>query len=434
MTAFPTTGLADLGRLAWRAAASLVRDPGSFDGGRVLHDWLRDLTIRHGNANVMLNVIVMRLLLVTDRDLSRHILAQYPHDSGYVAGTLKRRAMSYLAPRALTIADGEAWQRLRPVNERVLCTGRPHDFQTLFLGHVRRAFARPVVSVEDIRACMGRAMLDIVFGAGVAPVDLADDIRVLFGLVENPIARALRGPFERPRLRRLYDTVVNALARDDAAPNASLLGMACTAGRSAMDDELPQQVPHWMFTFSGSGSDLLARGLAMIGSRPDVHARVRAEIAAAGQLDDPGAIDGLEFLEACLLEAARLYPPVTRTFHRSPQGDAAPTPPIAAGTEILHVFSLTDRDTASDPTADAYRPERWLATREQAEAAYPNLFLSGARHCPGRDLILFVCKGAAAMLLGETGLTVTSDRLARDPVPFTFPEATVRFTASSGIR
>ena len=91
------------------------------------------------------------------------------------------------------------------------------------------------------------------------------------------------------------------------------------------------------------------------------------------------------------------------------------------------MFSLTQRDTDADPTADAFQPERWLIPAMRAEAVYPNLFLSGARRCPGRDLILFVCKGAAAKLLLETGLRVSSPDLVRDPAPFSFPSKTLRF-------
>ncbi|HKW42024.1 MAG TPA: cytochrome P450 [Gemmatimonadales bacterium] len=415
-----------------------MRAPRSFDPSLVLHDWMKDLTVRYHSANVVLNLLALRLLLVTDQNLSRHILAGQPRTTAYVAGTLKRKAMSYLAPQALTITDDAAWQRLRPFNERVLCAGRPHDFQREFLGHARRAFSGPVATVADVRDRMGQAMLNIVFGERVAPERLSADIRVLFGLVQSPLKRLLWGAIERRRLRVLYGSLRQAWGglagqggqRSDGAARTSLLGIARAAGADGNPEALLQQMPHWMFTFSGSGADLLARGLALIGSRPEVLAGVRREIAGAGPLDAPASIDRLRYLEACLLEAGRLFPPVTRTFHRAPAGDVMMGTRIPPGSEILHVFSLTQRDRAADETANAFHPERWLDTPAKAAAAYPNVFLSGARHCPGRELILFVCKGAAAMLVAESGLSVHCDVLARDPVPFTFPEKLVRFRTS----
>ncbi|HMH55440.1 MAG TPA: hypothetical protein VK535_04195, partial [Gemmatimonadales bacterium] len=205
MKGYGTTSLLDLGRLVSRAVSTAVRHPRTFDGGRVAHEWMKDLTSRYG-ANVCLKLGPNRMLLVTDRELSRHILADYPRSNGYTAGTLKRKGMSYLAPEALTIADGQEWERLRPFNERVLCAGRPHEYQRLFLDHVRRAFSAPITGVEDLRNRMGAVMLSIVFGEGVAPEGLATDIRVLLGLVQSPLKRWLRGS-ERRRVNGFYDTL-----------------------------------------------------------------------------------------------------------------------------------------------------------------------------------------------------------------------------------
>jgi cytochrome P450 len=423
----PTSTVLDLLRLLAGLAGAAARGPRSFDPNRVLHDWMKDLTLRYRSPNLFLNLIAMRMLLVTDREVSRHILDAYPRRTGYTAGTPKRKGMSYLAPQALTIADGEVWGRLRPFNERVLCTGRPHDYQRVFLAQVRRAFSVPVRSLEDISAGMGRAMLGIVFGEGVAPDSLVADIRVLFGLVQSPVKRRLHGRRERQRVELLYANFRRAWQTNGEGEHPTLLGIAQGAGGGESVETLLQQIPHWMFTFSGSGADLLGRGLAMVGSRPDILTRVRQEIAAAGPLDDPASIDRLRYLEACLLEAARLFPPVTRTFHRAASDDAVAGVRIPAGTEILQVFSLTQRDTTSDRTADAFQPERWLMPASRAEAAYPNLFLSGARRCPGRDLILFVCKAAAAQLLQDAGIVMRSADLASDPVPFTFPAKRLRF-------
>ena len=86
-----------------------------------------------------------------------------------------------------------------------------------------------------------------------------------------------------------------------------------------------------MFTFTGSGTDLLTRTLAMVGSRPEVGEKVRQEIAAAGALDQANSIGQLNYLEACLMETCRLFPPVTRTMHVAPEGDTFGGISIRAG-------------------------------------------------------------------------------------------------------
>ena len=293
MKDYPETTALDLCRLGMRAAGEVLRHPTTFDMGLVLHDWLRQMTVRHRSPNVRLKLPAAPMLLVTDREVSRHVLAAQPRHDGYAPGTAKRNGMSYLAPHALTIAEDGEWTRLRPFNEQVLCAGRPHEFQRIFLGHVRRAFSGPVASVEDIRVRMGRAMLAIVFGDGVAPETLAGEIRAVFGLVQNPVKRKLAGERGRRRVAALYDSLRRLW---QSAGESSLLSMARKAREGEDVETLLQQVPHWMFTFTGSGSDLLTRGLAMIGSRPEALRRVRDELSA-GNPEEPASIDALKYLE-----------------------------------------------------------------------------------------------------------------------------------------
>ena len=163
----------------------------------------------------------------------------------------------------------------------------------------------------------------------------------------------------------------------------------------------------------------------MVRSRPEVGEKVRQEIAAAGPLDEANAISQLKYLEACLLETCRLFPPVTRTFHVAPQGDMFRGISIPAGMEILHYFPISHRDTSVDPRANDFEPDKWLDPGSNRRSVYPNLFLSGARACPGESLILFVCKAAIAILLGQHQVRLSSSALATNPLPFSFPDRTI---------
>src|ERR671914_296927 len=391
---YPATGIADLLRLVGGLTRAALRRPDSRDAGLVFSNWINDATARHGSDNLIVRLLFKRLLLVTGRNLSDHIMKQYPSAQGYLEGPTKARAMSFLAPQALTICHGQQWQRLRPYNERVLSIKENPERQQVFLGQVRRAFAGPVSSADDIRRCMGRAMLGIVFGEGAAPEHLAEDIQVLFGYVQSPVRRIVLGRKERGRRQRFYNALRQLWGQSGASPPPSLLATARRLAQEGdySEEELLQQIPHWMFTFTGSGTDLLARTLALVASRPAVREKALKEIAEKGPPDQAATIEQLDYLEACLLETCRLFPPVTRTFHVAPKGDVFDETHIPAGVEIWHYFPVNHRDTAKDPNADRFQPERWLDPASNAPSAYPNLFLSGARACPGKDLILFICK------------------------------------------
>ncbi|HTC22758.1 MAG TPA: cytochrome P450, partial [Gemmatimonadales bacterium] len=393
--------------------------------------WAGKQMSRHGAENLILNFGFTKILLVGGHELSRHILAPPPRSDGFAVGKLKRNSMAALAPHALTISDDEQWTRLRPFNEGVLCSGRPHAFGQGFVEQVHRAFSVAPATIDDIRRSMGRVMSGVVFGDGVAPDRLTDEVQWLFDLVQHPVKRILLGPWARRRRARFYHTLRDAWRATAGSPPPSLLGLAHGAAGNLAEEQLLQQVPHWMFTFTGSGTDLLARTLALVTSHPDTLARARSELASAGPLDQAETIGRLTFAEACLMEAARMYPPVTRTFHRAPAGANAGAVRVPAGMEILHSFPLLGRSPVAVDEPKRFQPERWLSSAAPALAGDFDPFLSGARHCPGRELIVLVCKTALAILLGPMRVVVETP-LARDALPEAFPADGIRFRPEHG--
>lgn len=430
-------GLVALIHLAARLAGGKLAGRRGFDAGAAGCRWAREAMAEKGEAEGDLEIALpgAHARLVGSRETSDRILAQEPAAAGgHPPGKLKRKAMSFLAPRALTIADGEEWRRLRPWTERALGTGGLHPHAQAFLDRVRRAFDRPVAGIADVREAMGRAMVAIVLGerggdGSQGGADPAGDVTTLFGIVQSPLKRLLLGPFHRGRRRRLYE-LLGRLWDEPRDGEATLLASAHDSGAQGAPADravLLEQLPHWMFTFTGSGTDLLVRTLATVTARPEVHRRVLKEIAAAGPPAAARTVERLPYLNACLLETGRLFPPVTRTFHRA---GAAAGGGIEPGEEIVHWFPLLQRDDALGPSVHRFRPERWLEGEPDAAARASNLFLRGPRACPGKDLILFVCRAAAARLLGELRLAGTSGSLARDPLPISFPDPDPRFTVS----
>src|SRR5690606_21169249 len=146
--------------------------------------------------------------------------------------------------------------------------------------------------------------------------------------------RLLLGWRYRGRRRRFFSALGEQRRK---APPTSLLGLASSREGLASDEAL-EQVPHWMFPFAGSASDLLLRTLAMVGSRPEVARRIEEESATAGPAHSPTAVDRLAYLESCILEEGRLFPPVVLTSHTPPRGDIFDGHAIPAGTEVVHYF------------------------------------------------------------------------------------------------
>ena len=430
---YPSAGFVDLLRLLARCAGDLAGSPRSFELGLTLQDWLGELVRRAGSESVVLNLYFKKILVVTGRELSEHILAQPPDAGSYKEGMTKARAMSFLAPQALTITHGEQWQRLRRFNEETLRAGEDARMQPILDG-VRQAFPGPVSGIGDVRRCMAEAMRTVVFGPGRAPVHLAEDVQTLFRYVQSPGRRALFGWSQAGRRRRFYDALRRLWAESSAPGAPGLIAAArdLTGSGRHSEEELIQQIPHWMFTFTGSGTDLLARTLGMVASRDDVYERVRAEVTGQGATNGSSSVMGMEYLESCLLETCRLFPPVARTFHVAPRGDVFEGVRVPAGLEILHCFTARQRDISADSTANDFRPERWMEPGSNAAAVYPSLFLGGARDCPGRGLILLICKAAIATLMSHGRIRSRCPALAEDPLPRSFPKSGLQFVTSPG--
>jgi cytochrome P450 len=421
----PSTSLVDLLGLVARMIAGVIRSPRRFSVRLTFRDWAQRMMARYGSDNVVLNFGVKRILLVGGRDLSRSILDARPRQDGYAAGKLKHDAMAFLAPHALTISHDAEWTRLREFNERVLYRDLSPEVRQAFIASVARAFSAVPRNVDDVRAAMGRSMLAIVFGEGTVSERLVADIQALMGFVLNPVKRRVLGIVGRRRRTRFYRALREAWRRTTSSSPPSLLAVARRVAGDIPEEQVVEQIPHWMFTFTGSGTDLLARTLALVTSHRSALERARAELAAAGPLDSPETIDSLAYLDACLMEAARLYPPVTRTFHRVRRDTVAGTVHIPAGMEILHSLPLLGGATRAD--VRRFQPERWLTSTGPSPGGEFDPFLGGARRCPGKELILLVCKTALAVLLVSQRVTAAGGAFEGDELPAEFPMHAIRF-------
>ncbi len=438
---FPVANLSDLLPLA-SSILSAVRGRLEYGPSAILTAWFQQLAQRYaGSGAVMLSLPGKRILLVVDRDLSVHILSQPPSRSAYLPGRLKSQAMELLAPHALTIAHDQDWLQWRTFHEAVLCPGSPYPDLSVYLPTIRAAFCAPCHSLDDIRQRLGVTMLAVVFGFGpgstaLKELDLtalAEDVQQLADMVNQPLRRLLLGSFQKSRRERIYAVLGEAWqASAEDAPKGSLLSRAHAAhpGDSGLQ-ELLEQLPHWMFTFQGSASKLFGRTLVILLSRPELLEKVREELRTVCGSDGPRSEDQiarLTFLEACVLETGRLYPPVSLTVHRRDTEEIHDGRRVPADTDILQLFLLLQRPQRPYVEASEFQPSRWLD--RTGACPFSDVFLSGARSCPGKDLILFVIKAGLATILAGDLPTVPHGEFLQARWPLSFPDRLIRFTAS----
>jgi cytochrome P450 len=90
----------------------------------------------------------------------------------------------------------------------------------------------------------------------------------------------------------------------------------------------------------------------------------------------------------------------------------------------MHLFPLFTADLQG-ADAPSFNPDRWLHAPLPVCAFDP--FLGGARRCPGRSLILLICKTALASLLLQHRLAVPAPGIGASSLPAQFPRRGLSF-------
>jgi cytochrome P450 len=174
------------------------------------------------------------------------------------------------------------------------------------------------------------------------------------------------------------------------------------------------------------------RALALVASHPEQGLRADEEVAALGSGGPSSAADvaGLDYLEACLQEAMRLWPTtpmLSRETVREVEWNGATVP---AGTQVLIVNVFHHRDRETHDFADRFAPEEWLEGDAASDWSF-NHFSHGPQGCVGAGLALFVGKAVLATLMARRRISLLEPDLdPQRPLPHMLDFFRLRFAAS----
>jgi len=371
--------------------------------------FLEELRERYGSTRLWTWFPFRRTLVVLDADGIDAVLA---NEQNFADPTLKRHALSRFVPDALVISAGEPWRARRHFNEQVLDTGRPHADRAAFARIVadevgRLAGARNgELRWADFESFGERVAQQIVLGEGRLEPALKAQLACLAARANLPLRhrKAFAGFYARidHHLERSAAGAGAAqappgLARRAAAQHAQ---DGTTTPRPAPDSaaapiRVPAQLAFWLFVLDDALELHVGRTLALVAAHPAAQARARAEIAAAGALT-PEAIDGLRFVEACIVEQLRLWTPVPLLLRRAVGTFSLGGTAIEPCDQILCHAGFVHRDMRRlGERADRFVPE--------SAAARDELFVF-SRHrqaCAGETLVRFALKATLGALLAR---------------------------------
>jgi cytochrome P450 len=382
----------------------------------------------HAGGPVWVRVMRDRaLLLLAPADVHRAL--QGSPDPFAADPKAKRDGMCAFQPDALTISRGELWQNRRAFTEAVLDTGQPlHRFADRFAAVAREETDALLLSAdgdagqltwEEWQAAFRRLTRRVVLG------DRARDDEALSELLREMMSEA-NGMPGKPS-ERYPDFISRLSAYVDAAEARSLVALFDEAPSDESTRPTGQAV-HWLFATHDTLAINAFRALAVLASHPRQRARLDEELAGFEPDDAVGRdVARLDYLEACLQEAMRLWPTTPMLSRETLTDTEWSGVSVPAGTNVLIPNTFLHRDTDRHPWADRFAPEQWL-DGDAAEDWTFNHFSRGPQGCPGAGLALFLAKAVCATLLRRRQVELISPSLDPErPLPHMLDFFSLRF-------
>lgn len=342
------------------------------------------------------------------REVLDHSADVYASDAG-----AKAKGMAHFQPDALTLSRGQEWRDRRQFNEAVLATSeRIHPFARRFLAvvddEVDRLGLGDRLRWRDWEGLFDRITLRVIFG------DRARDEQELTRLLEKLMAKSNRlvglGPSDD------YYEFYGALERHLIDPPPESLIARFADAPQTDTTRVVHQIPHWMFAMRDTLGANMYRALAAIVADPSVERRVRDELAGA-DLTEPGAVDGLRYLEGCLHETMRLWPTTPLLARETTRETVLSGEQIDDGTQVIMLNVFNHRDGEHVEHADRLDPDRWQGGGRDYRF---NHLSNGAQDCPGGPLVLLLGKAVVAQVLVRYRLSLERPETLRpgEPLPY----------------
>jgi len=198
-------------------------------------------------------------------------------------------------------------------------------------------------------------------------------------------------------------------APDEAARPAHDLLTQLVRVPEMTDDLIRDQILTMLIAGHDTSTALLAWTLHLLSAHPDVMGRAVAEVDAVLGHDAPTAanVEQLEYLDAVIKEALRLYPPI-HVGNRIVMDDTVIAGyEISAGTRLMASIYLTHRDERYWDAPAEFRPARFAREAERPAAFTYVPFGGGPRVCIGATFAQVEAKVVLGRILQRFALAST---------------------------
>lgn len=386
-----------------------------------LNDYFPDSTgyetyvkLKQKGRFVKLNILGKQIYLLTSLDDIKELLDFSPNPFG--AGVLKKNFFSSFMSKNVGISDGEAWAQRRHYNDAVLETDHTHHLTSAFseyIGEIMREMT-PKTFTEFSEATK-RITSKIVFGT----YEYNPVIYKVFKQADSILSATLGVNFVDKNDLGIYIGYLKTQLHN-AQPN-TLLYLGHKHHRMIPEEDVIEQIPHWIFPIAGLFSVHLPRLLVLLLNHERDYNIVTQEIRHNRYFTKDS------YLRKCILELFRLNNAVNSTFRGllEPYSFSAQGATFDKGTEFVFFNNPVLRDLFDNP--NQFVPSRW---NEALENEYRALMFNQAnQRCPGKELTISLLQAGCASYLELCDFKLTTNiTLDTNYIPYLINPCTIEFS------
>ncbi|XP_064615694.1 cytochrome P450 3A24-like [Liolophura sinensis] len=184
------------------------------------------------------------------------------------------------------------------------------------------------------------------------------------------------------------------------------------AKRDLSDIEIRAQAIVFMLAGYETTATTLSFMSYLLANHPDIQRRLCMEIddVLEGKTPDYVNIQQLPYLEMCLHESMRLFPPILRLSRGAEEDISIKGHFISKGTGISVPVYVLHRDPEYWPNPDKFDPERFSPQNQDKNHPFALIpFSAGPRNCVGKRMALVAAKIAMATVLQKVSFEITAE-------------------------
>lgn len=362
------------------------------------------LQLKDKGRFVPLHIFGEKIYLLTNLDDIQQLLDLSPYPFG--PGLLKKNFFDSFMAKNVGISVNPEWKNRRILNDHVLEHNQYHSMNIIFEKYIQEIFKTMKPKNFDEFTELTRRLTS----------------KIIFGTYEyNPIIYKIFKQADSLLSARWKVNTVNESDLDEYhqylkyelknPKQNTLLYLSHKYHHMISQDDMIDQIPHWIFPIAGLFSVHLPRLLCILGNHPNDLKIVISEIQNGKNVEKDN------YIRKCILELFRLNNAVNSTFRGliSPFQFKNSDQIFESGTEFVFFNNPLLRELFEKP--NQFIPSRWNFQMEDSYQAL--MFNQGPQKCPGKELVIsLLTMGLVSYLQINDFKIKTSIKLNPEFIPY----------------